>query len=68
LLLYCGSNELRERFKKIIEQKIQDDGKIYLKVIKGLTSKQADIGTKWMESIVQRVSAESLTNFPSLEK
>jgi UDP-N-acetylglucosamine/UDP-N-acetylgalactosamine diphosphorylase len=52
---YEGLPAYQESFMKKIENMISIKGKSYLQVVQGLDSNDADIGTKWMESIVFRV-------------
>lgn len=54
------TGELSDRFIPIIERKIADLGSNYIDVIKHLTDDEAEIGTQWLESIVQKGFSESM--------
>lgn len=56
-----GDGEAMDRFAGIIEQQIQFNGKNYLACIQSLTSEQARVGTRWLQSIV-----DDLTEHASL--
>jgi UDP-N-acetylglucosamine/UDP-N-acetylgalactosamine diphosphorylase len=58
---HTGDGELMDRFAEIVEQRIQCTGKNYLACIQSLTPEQAQVGTRWLQSIV-----DNLTEHPSL--
>lgn len=57
---HTGSRELAERFIPMVEGKIAYVGSNYIDVIKNLTDDEADLGTQWLESIVQKGYSESM--------
>jgi len=61
LFAYQGEVDQKERFLEIIDQQIQNKGKSYLKAILGLNKDQADMGTRWLQSIVDYISDRMAT-------
>jgi bifunctional UDP-N-acetylglucosamine pyrophosphorylase / glucosamine-1-phosphate N-acetyltransferase len=57
-----GNAEPMDQFAEIIEKQIRLTGKDYLACIKSLAPQQAEIGTLWLQSII-----DHLTQHPSLE-
>ena len=57
-----GEMKARDSFGPIIEKQIQHFGKDYLACIKTLSPDQSEIGTRWLQSIV-----EQLMNHPSVQ-
>jgi len=57
-----GNTKAMDQFAGIIEQLIKTKGQDYLACIQGLSPNQAEIGTQWLQSIV-----EQLTEHPSVQ-
>lgn len=55
---YQGAAQLMDQFSASVDQQIQIHGKHYIQCIKSLTSEQAEIGTQWLQGIVDRVTNE----------
>jgi UDP-N-acetylglucosamine/UDP-N-acetylgalactosamine diphosphorylase len=51
-----GDHALRDRFIDAIDKGVDQNGKQYLKVIKGLSSDVSEIGTRWLQGIVEEVT------------
>jgi UDP-N-acetylglucosamine/UDP-N-acetylgalactosamine diphosphorylase len=51
-----GDHALRDRFIDAIAKGVDQNGKQYLKVIKGLSSDVSEIGTRWLQGIVEEVT------------
>jgi UDP-N-acetylglucosamine/UDP-N-acetylgalactosamine diphosphorylase len=58
-------DELRDEFLEKIRLGIKTWGKDYIAVIKGLQADDAEIGTQWLQRIVDAVTAEALKITPS---
>jgi hypothetical protein len=52
---YDGVQELRDQFVTLVEQGVNRHGRDYLKVIKALDKEQADLGSQWLQDIVDHV-------------
>jgi UDP-N-acetylglucosamine/UDP-N-acetylgalactosamine diphosphorylase len=63
---WSGNDSFREGFLEAIQQGIQVRGKSYIPVILGLSDKQRESGTAWLQGIIDHIVAESLQIFPSL--
>ncbi len=61
-----GNDSLREGFLEAVRQGIQVSGNSYIPVILGLSEKQRESGTAWLQGIVDHIVTESLQIFPSL--
>ena len=61
-----GDRSLRDTFLKHIDSGIQKSGTNYISVIKGLEDKSSEVGTKWLQGIVDNVS-EEITDHISLK-
>lgn len=61
----ADNRELREMFMEKIQVGIKTYGKDYISVIKGLDVEDAKIGTRWLQKIVDAVTAEALKIIPS---
>ena len=61
-----GDKSLRDTFLKHIDSGIQKSGMNYISVIKGLENKSSEIGTKWLQGIVDSVT-EGIVNHISLK-
>jgi bifunctional UDP-N-acetylglucosamine pyrophosphorylase / glucosamine-1-phosphate N-acetyltransferase len=53
-------------FRSIIQKKIDQSGGNYIDVIKGLENKEAALGTRWLQSIVDEVTGKILDLFPAM--
>ncbi|MDF1591254.1 MAG: protein GlmU [Desulfobacterales bacterium] len=65
LLDYAGDERLRDRFLERITSGIQSADKDYLAVIKGLNPQESEIGTHWLQGIVDHVVGRALKIIPS---
>ncbi len=57
-----GDKSLRDTFLKYIDSGIEKSGMNYISVIKGLENTSAELGTKWLQGIVDSVT-ERVFNF-----
>jgi UDP-N-acetylglucosamine/UDP-N-acetylgalactosamine diphosphorylase len=62
---YSGKEKLRDRFLESISSGIQSAGKDYITVIKGLQPQESDVGTRWLQGIVDHVADSALKVIPS---
>ena len=51
-----GQHAMRDRFLEIICKEVGQNGKQYLKVIRGLSPEAAEVGTRWLQGIVNEVT------------
>jgi hypothetical protein len=61
-----GDHDLRDRFIDAIDKGVDQNGKQYLKVISGLNPKASEIGTRWLQGIVNEVTDGSFQIIPIL--
>ena len=61
-----GEHALRDRFLEIICKECDQNGKQYLHVIKGLSSDASEIGTRWLQGIVNEVTDGAFQIIPIL--
>jgi len=61
-----GNVEKRDAFFNLIQQKIDEKGKHYIKVIKGLGNAGAAIGTEWLQGLVDEITHQVQNIIPSL--
>ena len=61
-----GEHSLRDPFLEIICNELGQNGKQYLKVIKGLSSDASEIGTRWLQGIVNEVTEGASKIIPLL--
>jgi UDP-N-acetylglucosamine/UDP-N-acetylgalactosamine diphosphorylase len=61
-----GDNALRDRFLEIISNEVDQNGKQYLHVIKGLIPESSETGTRWLQGIVDDVTNGAFQIIPSL--
>jgi len=61
-----GNLEKRDEFLDLIQQKIDEKGKHYIEVIKGLGSAEAAIGTEWLQGLVDEITHQIQNIIPSL--
>ena len=57
-----GDRSLRDTFLKHIDSGIEASGMNYISVIKGLENKSSEIGTKWLQGIVDSVTERIVNN------
>ncbi len=61
-----GDNEQRDTFLQVIDNGIKTNGKDYIPVIKGLDIEDAEMGTIWLQGIVDHILDESINLFSAL--
>jgi bifunctional UDP-N-acetylglucosamine pyrophosphorylase / glucosamine-1-phosphate N-acetyltransferase len=61
-----GEQALRDRFMEIIFDEIGRNGKHYLQVITGLSSEDSELGTRWLQGIVNEVTDGAFQIIPFL--
>jgi hypothetical protein len=61
-----GDHVLRDRFMEIISNEVDQNGKQYLQVIKGLSTEASEIGTRWLQRIVDDVTNGAFQIIPLL--
>jgi len=61
-----GDHDLRDRFIDAIDKGVDQNGKQYLKVISGLNPKASEIGTRWLQGIVNEVTDGAFQIVPIL--
>ncbi len=61
-----GNLEKRDAFLDLIQQKIDEKGKHYIEVIKGLGNAGAAIGTEWLQGLVDEINDQIPNIIPSL--
>ncbi len=61
-----GDRKKRDSFLQILDQSIRRNGHDYLQTIKGLTREEAELGTAWLQSIVDEVCNQVLDKLPRL--
>ena len=61
-----GNLEKRDEFLDLIQQKIDEKGKYYIEVIKGLGNAGAAIGTEWLQGLVDEINHQLQNIIPSL--
>ena len=61
-----GDNTLRDRFLKIVGRKVDQNGKHYLQIIKGLSPDASETGTRWLKGIENEITAGAFQIIPSL--
>ena len=61
-----GDNALRDRFLKIVSKEVDQNGKHYLKLIKGLSPDASEIGTRWLQGVVNQVTDGAFQIIPFL--
>jgi bifunctional UDP-N-acetylglucosamine pyrophosphorylase/glucosamine-1-phosphate N-acetyltransferase len=62
-----GNAEKRDTFFNRIEREIDEKGKHYIVVIKGLENTDAAIGTEWLQGIVDEITHQIQNIIPSLK-
>jgi len=61
-----GESGLRDRFLEIVFDEIERNGKHYLFVIKGLSQEASNIGTRWLQGMVDEVTDGAFQMIPIL--
>ena len=61
-----GEQALKDRFLEIIRTEVDQNGKQYLRVIKGLSQKASETGTRWLQGIVNEVTDGAFQIIPFL--
>jgi hypothetical protein len=61
-----GDHDLRDRFIDAIDKGVDQNGKQDLKVISGLNPKASEIGTRWLQGIVNEVADGAFQIIPFL--
>jgi len=61
-----GNLEKRDEFLALIQQKVDEKGKHYIEVIKGLGNAGATIGTEWLQGLVDEITNQIPNIIPSL--
>ena len=59
-----GDPSKRDEFLKIIEKSLKQERKDYLSTIKGLTEKERDLGTSWLQGLVDEVCQKVGSSVP----
>lgn len=62
---YEGNQGLKDQFLENIHTGIHEWGKDYIAVIKGLRSADKELGTRWLQDIVDHIALEALKAMPS---
>ena len=62
---YSGDEEKKDEFLKNIDTIIAKTGKDYIKVIQNLNENNLEVGTSWLQSIVERTRKTVLKYLPS---
>jgi len=62
-----GDPAKREAFMKMIDKKMQQHGKDYIAVIKGLNKEASTAGTSWLQGVVDDISSRALALIPGME-
>jgi len=61
-----GEEEKREPFLKLIHRMIQENGRDYLTVIKGMDDEGSALGTEWLQKLVDEINTKAEKIIPSL--
>ena len=59
-----GDPSKRDEFLKIIEKSLKQERKDYLPTIKGLTEKERDLGTSWLQGLVDNICQQVGSSVP----
>jgi len=60
-----GNPEKRDGFLNLIQQKIDEKGKNYLKIIKESQNYETNLGTEWLQGLIDEINNEVLKLIPS---
>ncbi len=55
---YEGDTRLRDYFLEKVQEAVSELGKDYISVIKGIASKDSEVGTWWLQGIVTHITSE----------
>ncbi len=61
-----GNPKKRDEFLALIQQKIDEKGRDYLKIIKGTGNYGTNLGTEWLQGMVDEINNGTLRLIPSL--
>ena len=61
-----GNTEKRDKFLNLLQQNIDEKGKNYLEIIKGLGTTECAIGTEWLQGLVDEIAHQIQNIIPSL--
>lgn len=61
----AGDPEKRDEFLTLIQQRIDEKGKDYLRVIKGTGDYGASVCTEWLQGLIDEINDETLRLIPS---
>ena len=61
-----GDRELRDKFLESVTRSISATGKDYIAVIQGLAAQDSENGIRWLQGIVDSVTADTESILPSL--
>lgn len=64
----AGEERLRDQFLEMISKGIQANGKDYLLVIKGLSKSEREIGTSWLQGIVDNIYSKIIDILKTFKK
>lgn len=59
-----GNSAKRNEFLKVIQKSLNQERKDYLQVIKGLNEKERDIGTSWLQGLVDGICQKAWSSVP----
>ena len=59
-----GDPSKRDEFLKVVEQSLNQGRKDYLSTIKGLTEKERDLGTSWLQGLVDNICQQVGSSVP----
>ncbi|NNL43390.1 MAG: hypothetical protein HKO79_12945 [Desulfobacterales bacterium] len=60
-----GNQSVRDTFLEVINRAIKESGRDYIPVIKNISDKNAALGTKWLQGIVDNISALAIDMIPT---
>jgi acetyltransferase-like isoleucine patch superfamily enzyme len=61
-----GNPKKRDEFLALIQQKIDEKGRDYLKIVKGTGNYGTNLGTEWLQGLVDEINNGTLRLIPSL--
>jgi UDP-N-acetylglucosamine/UDP-N-acetylgalactosamine diphosphorylase len=59
-----GDSSKRDEFQKIVEQSLNQGKKDYLPTIKGLAEKERDLGTSWLQGLIDDICQRVASSVP----
>ena len=60
-----GDQATRDSFLEVINHAIKESGRDYIPVIKNISVKNAALGTKWLQGIVDDISVQAIGMIPT---